>query len=72
MEDIKEKSADEMFEELGYERTERNDKGEYKIDYYNKKKDKEFTFMYKNCYSIKRPTKDEQSAINKKIEELGW
>lgn len=63
------KTADEMFEELGYEKW---------IDsrgithFIHKKKDKDFTFMNRNCYSIKRPTKKEQIAINKKVEELGW
>lgn len=63
------KTADEMFEKLGYEKW---------IDsrgithFIHKKKDKDFTFMEGNCYSIKRPTKNEQIAINKKCEELGW
>lgn len=64
--------ADEMFDELGYKKTERIDDGEYKIDYYNKKKDKEFNFMHKNCYSVKRPTKQEQIAIDLKCQELGY
>ena len=62
------KTADEMFEKLGYEKW---------IDsrgithFIHKKKDKDFTFMKGNCYSIKRPTKEEQIAINKKVKELG-
>ena len=63
------KTADEMFEELGYKKW---------IDsrgithFIHKKKDKDFTFMERNCYSIKRPTKEEQIAINKKVKEVGW
>ena len=64
--------ADEIWENLGYKKEERIDGGENKIYYYHKKKDKMFTFMSGGCYSIKRPTKEEQVAINKKCEELGW
>ena len=61
--------ADKMFEELGYEKwiDSRNI-----THFIHKKKEKDFTFMNGNCYSIKRPTKKEQIAINKKVEELGW
>lgn len=61
--------ADDIFEGLGYEKW---------IDsrgithFIHKKKDKDFTFMEGNCYSIKRATKEEQIAINKKCQELGW
>ena len=59
--------ADKMFEELGYEKwiDSRNI-----IHFIHKKKEKDFTFMNGNCYSIKRPTQKEQVAINKKVEEL--
>lgn len=59
--------ADKMFEELGYEKwiDSRNI-----THFIHKKKKKDFTFMNGNCYSIKRPTKKEQIAINKKVEEL--
>ncbi len=61
--------ADEMFEELGYEIIDLHDG---RIHYSHKKKDKEFTFMCNNCYSVKRPTKQEQIAINLKCQELGY
>lgn len=67
MESIKEKTADEMFEELGYEKIDLNDE---KYHYYNDKKDKELTFMNNNCYSQKRLTKDEEKAMIKKLDEL--
>lgn len=59
--------ADRLFEELGYEKwiDSRNI-----IHFIHKKKEKDFTFMNGNCYSIKRPTQKEQVAINKKVEEL--
>lgn len=63
------KTADEMFEELGYKKW---IDGRNIIHFIHKKKEKDFTFMKGNCYSIKRPTKEEQIAINKKCEELGW
>lgn len=63
------KTADEMFEKLGYEKWIDN---RNIIHFIHKKKDKDFTFMNGNCYSVKRPTKLEQQAINKKVEELGW
>lgn len=61
--------ADEMFEKLGYEKWIDNAN---RIHYIHKKKEKDFTFMDNNCYSIKRPTKAEQEAINEKVKELGW
>lgn len=61
--------ADKMFEEIGYKKW--VDKDGH-IHYIHNKKDKEFTFMLNDCYSTKRPTKEEQKAINKKVEELRW
>lgn len=79
---MKEKTADEMFKELGYEK---------KVDtptnfiYQNKKNNKEIRFykIYK-CVEISLIefeesegnsiffTMQELQAINKKVEELGW
>lgn len=70
--------ADMMFEKLGYKKYIDDSTT---IRYYNKKKNIEYKFLLdKNCYtiarpnkpvcSIKKPTKREQLAINKKIEEL--
>ena len=61
------KTADEMFEELGYEKwiDSRN-----VTHFIHKKKEKDFTFMDGTCYSIKRPTQKEQIAINMKCKEL--
>ena len=61
--------ADKMFEELGYEKWIDSDG---RIHYIHTKKEKDFTFMNNNCYSIKRPTKAEQEAINQKCKELGY
>lgn len=76
---MKEKTADEMFEELGYEKINKKHDFEnikyYKDDYnimYFDEKDKSF---YKSgeydsmCDDI---TMQELQAINKKVEELGW
>ena len=78
MEDIKEKSADELFEELGYEL----------LNEYDKDFDKNFiiyitvgkTITFKKAnhkVSIRDAQRNyinmqELKAINKKIEELGW
>lgn len=59
--------ADKLFEELGYEKW-IDSRGI--IHFIHNKKDKDFTFMDNNCYSIKRPTKDEQKAIDLKCKEL--
>ena len=73
MEDIKEKTADEMFEELGY-----------KIDYENSyvtrfyKEDNlfgktiEFYHIFKTFNKLESITMQELQAINKKCKELGW
>lgn len=81
MEDIKEKTADEMFEELGYEKNEEND---YFIEYKKQEDDcckfikfdlidKSFTNFYyvvfnRQSYLLMK----ELQAINKKCKELGW
>ena len=77
---MKEKTADEMFEELGY----MTDENEYFIEYRKQKEncckfikfdliDKAFTSFYyiipdRQSYL----TMEELQAINKKVEELGW
>lgn len=76
MEDIKEKTADEMFEELGYEK----DVMHYTCDStdvytYSKKNDfirfrttdESMVTLFKTTFS-----KEELQAINKKCKELGW
>ena len=76
MEDIKEKTADEMFEELGYEK---------ESDYYYHSNEmaikKKHIKFYKNvkevivesklCFSYEINMQELQ-AINKKCKELGW
>ncbi len=78
---MKEKTADELFEELGYEENEEND---YYIEYQKQEEccckfikldliDKSFTNFYyvvpeKQSYL----SMQELQAINKKVEELGW
>lgn len=73
MEDIKEKTADELFSELGYEKEERN---------------KAEVFILRNKYFIRQIGFNKESiaimtdveflsiyelqAINKKCKELGW
>ena len=75
------KSAKEMFEELGYEKTTViNPDG--CIDYINKKKkyseiyfDKNFKLITKHYLNsgVACPiTLEELQAINKQVEELGW
>lgn len=72
---MKEKTADEMFKELGYYRYDYLDH----VDYYNDKLEKFISFRkngtftcfdYNNEY--KEITMQELQAINKKVEELGW
>lgn len=78
---MKEKTADEMFEELGYMKVEEND---YYIEYRKQEEDcckfikldlidKSFTSFYyvihdKQSYL----SMQELQAINKKCQELGW
>lgn len=78
---MKEKPADEIFKELGYERNEEND---YFIEYQKQEEncckfikfdliDKSFTNFYyvvpdKQSYL----SMQELQAINKKVQELGW
>lgn len=68
--DIKLK-ADELFKELGFiKATENNDLIEYKSEYSNiyfNKKDKTFKKRFDSDISI-----EENEAINRKMEELGW
>lgn len=77
MQSIKEKTADEMFEELGYEKI-RDDERFIKYrkpfnnDYFVMDKEtkdfiKNFDFAY-----WKAVTMQELQAINKKCKELGW
>ena len=84
MEDIKEKSADEMFEELGFEKVDLKDKWEriWGVEYQNHKEwvsisldfiDK--TICTATLEDDSEPvyiTMQDLKAINKKIEELGW
>ena len=73
-----EKTADEMFDELGYIKDINND---YEIEYrrsdiyinFDKTK-KEFSkgIEYDNYYGVKQITMQELKAINKKVKELGW
>lgn len=79
---MKEKTADEMFEELGYEK---NIDTPTNLIYQNKKNNKEIRF-YKIYKCIETSliefeesegnsiffTMQELQAINKKVEELGW
>ena len=77
---MKEKTADEMFEELGY----RKNKSKEFIIYskkemrYNKPKEWEICLDF-NCLDMYLITKNKQifsleelQAINKKCQELGW
>ena len=72
------KTADEMFEELGYVRTKGN---EYWIIYKNFRKDIDFNLEHKTIMVGARMGMELESeefnmqelqAINKKVEELGW
>lgn len=74
---MKNKTADEMFEELGYEDLSNNivfgciclyGKYDKRIGFYNDK-----TFDIYNCIDgTEYVTMQELKAINKKVEELGW
>lgn len=70
----KEKSADKMFEELGYEDSpvgygaKRYGNNKYHISFY--KKQIMFTKMNTGDSFVLEPK--ELQAINKKVEELGW
>ena len=78
---MKEKTADEMFEELGYKKLEEND---YYMEYRKQRKDYskfiKFDLMDKSFTSFYYVVTDKQAylsmqelqAINKKVEELGW
>lgn len=71
---MKEKTADELFEELGYIRTRAN---EYWIIYRNFRKDIDFNLKHKTI-EVESEMKSENfdiqelQAINKKVLELGW
>ena len=71
MEDIKEKTADEMFDELGYEKKKENNK---KIIYRDVefKEDIEFDLKYKMVFCLFGIEVQELQAINKKCKELKW
>jgi len=67
-------SADEMFKELGYEKTKAN---EYWIIYKNFRKDIDFNLKHKTIEVESQMQSEEFNmqelqAINKKVEELGW
>jgi hypothetical protein len=68
------KTADELFEELGYIRTRAN---EYWIIYRNFRKDIDFNLKHKTI-EVESEMKSENfniqelQAINKKVLELGW
>lgn len=79
----KEKSADELFKELGYEKVKETGYGEetpYRIKY--KKDDDNVYIFYKRYKTYSKMgewdgmcgdvTMQELQAINKKVEELGW
>lgn len=79
-------SADEMFEELGYElindcefyllyEKALKENAEYENDFVQitfEKRDKEVVKTYGDDYSAKEISMQELQAINKKCEELGW
>ena len=78
MQSYAEKTADEMFEELGYKKD-----IEYKFEIEYKKNDvyinfdktkKEFSkgIEFDNYYGEKTVTMQELQAINKKCKEMGW
>ena len=78
---MKEKTADEMFSELGYEKYNEYVYINYHTENENEDKDIEFATViefdektfYKDHYgSIGDITMQELKAINKKCEELGW
>lgn len=71
---MKEKTADEMFKELGYVRPKTN---KYWIIYKNFRKDIDFNLKYKTI-EVEAEMESEEfnmqelQAINKKCQELGW
>ena len=76
--------AEDKFEKLGYEKYDKGElglfyikkrKGEYRhIAFHTNKKSKKYkTFdIYTGTESNLKPTKLEEKAINKQLEELGW
>lgn len=60
--------ADRLFEELEYEKwiDSRNI-----THFIHKKKEKDFTFMNGNCYSIKRPTKKRTNSNKYEMPRIG-
>ncbi len=75
MEDIKEKTADELFEELGYKVI----KNKFQITYVDNISSIQFLLQYKKIeYHFLRgttyrvQTMQELQAINKKCKELRW
>ena len=74
MEDIKEKTADEMFEELGYSKIYDN---EDILELYDKKNFNKKIVFYKNWKEVAKLytfeiSMQELQAINKKCKELNW
>ena len=74
-----EKSADQMFEELGYEKIQQIlSSGELYIEYYNEKTSEYIKFWGDKTiskYEYREAgylSMQELKAINKKCEELGW
>ena len=72
---MKEKTADEMYKELGYYRYDYLDH----VDYYNDKLEKVISFRKNGTFACfdydneyQEITMQELQAINKKVEELGW
>ena len=66
---MKEKTADEMFEELGYEKTEHKNCIRYRNEDY------EIIFWRINEFKVEvynSITMQELQAINEKVKELGW
>lgn len=69
---MKEKTADEMFEELEFEKKETSKKIIYYIDLPIWKPSITFNKKYKNIKFDLCCSMQELQAINKKVEELGW
>ena len=75
-----EKTADEMFKELGYTIQKKGNGAMIYYEYYNKKTEDIMQFWYDKTvskYNEKTEETDyismqELQAINKKVEELGW
>ena len=69
------KTADEMFEELGYEKKETtwNEKGKkHFIEYNSNDTQIQFSLDTKHILITNILNMQELQAINKKVEELGW